>query len=105
MKSTNTSVYTESFVIFILEHFSCKWFETVQTILMTATNPYSVLLVSVNSSTLWAGLVGALTGPCPWLVVFPGDIFLTSHAIELGLSKVKGLIYSVKYTGTQFSDN
>lgn len=87
MKKSNSKIeeQPELFIYSFIEHFSWQWFETVQTILIRATNPYSVLLVSVNSSTRWAGLVGALTGPCPWLVVFPGDIFLTSHAMELGL--------------------
>lgn len=49
--------------------------------------PYSVLLLSVKCNTRWAGLVGALTGPCPWLVVFPGDIFLTSQAMDVGLQQ------------------
>lgn len=49
--------------------------------------PYSILLLSVKCNTRWAGLVGALTGPCPWLVVFPGDIFLTSQAMDVGLKQ------------------
>lgn len=45
---------------------------------------WNLVFGSVKWSTLWAGLGEFLDGTWLW-AVFPGDIFLTSHAIGAGL--------------------
>lgn len=47
---------------------------------------WNLVLGSVKWSTLCAGLGEFLDGIWLW-AVFPGDIFLTSHAIGAGLKK------------------